>query len=85
MLNQVYDELSTKVFQTGGDSMDSTERATFEKFLGDMKAVGLRISLTLSNTDCCFASSIDYGSITPIHPYHGRPRRQLISTKPLRS
>ncbi|KAI5451399.1 nucleolar zinc-finger protein [Naganishia albida] len=39
MLNQVYDELSTKVFQTGGDSMDSAERNQFEKFLGDMKAV----------------------------------------------
>ncbi|KAJ9121674.1 hypothetical protein QFC22_002294 [Naganishia vaughanmartiniae] len=39
LLNQVYDELSTKVFQTGGDSMDSEERSKFEKFLGDMKAV----------------------------------------------
>ncbi|KAJ9096577.1 hypothetical protein QFC19_007109 [Naganishia cerealis] len=39
LLNQVYDELSTKVFQTGGDSMDVGERSKFEKFLGDMKAV----------------------------------------------
>ena len=43
MLNQVYDELSTKVFQTGGDSMDKEERSTFEKFLGDMKAVRIHL------------------------------------------
>lgn len=36
MLNQVYDELSTKVFQTG-DSLDDKERTTFGKFLGGLK------------------------------------------------
>ena len=55
MLNQVYDELSTKVFQTGGDSMDKEERSTFEKFLGDMKAVCIRLPpyLKVANRRCC--------------------------------
>ncbi len=41
MLNQVYDELSTKVFQTGGDSsiLNDGEKTEFAKFLGNLKDV----------------------------------------------
>lgn len=43
LLQQVYDELSTKVYQTGaGDSStltDSEDKAKFGKFLGDLKDV----------------------------------------------
>lgn len=41
MLNQIYDELSTKVFRSG-DSMikvKAGEIGEFEKFLGDLKSV----------------------------------------------
>lgn len=42
MLNQVYDELSTKVFHSGDSSnsvLDAEDRGTFEKFLGGLKDV----------------------------------------------
>jgi zinc finger protein len=45
LLQQVYDELSTKVFHTGSGSGDSAPRegensgTTFHKFLGDLKKV----------------------------------------------
>lgn len=37
ILDQVYEELSEKVF--AGDSADSDDRSNFEKFLSDLKAV----------------------------------------------
>ena len=46
ILDQVYEELSEKVF--AGDSAHSDDRSNFEKFLSNLKAVGSTISSSCS-------------------------------------
>ena len=46
ILDQVYEELSEKVFATGDSSSQGEEGNTFEKFLGNLKAVGFLSSYT---------------------------------------
>lgn len=43
LLNQVYEELSDKVFASGDSVTD--DRKVFEKFLADLKAVGFEVIL----------------------------------------